>query len=59
MCDSNVGVTKRIELEKISKQIAKLAEGLEEEVKVDVSEIRNLQRDLESVIRGGKAGSSE
>jgi gas vesicle protein len=50
MCTNNVGVAKRLDLEKISKQVADLVKDLDDEVKVDVSEVKKIQQELERVI---------
>jgi hypothetical protein len=52
MCTNNVGVAKRLDLEKISKQVADLVKELDDEVKVDVSEVKKIQQELERVITG-------
>jgi hypothetical protein len=52
MCDSNVGVAKRMDLEKISKEVADLVKVLDDEVKVEVRDIKRIQKQLESVITG-------
>ena len=52
MCDSNVGVAKRMDLEKISKEVADLVKVLDDEVKVEVRDIKRIQKQLESVIKG-------
>ena len=52
MCDSNVGVAKRMDLEKISQEVADLVKVLDDEVKVEVRDIKRIQKQLESVIKG-------
>jgi len=54
MCDANVGVAKRMDLDKISKEVADLVKGIDEEVSVEVSDIKRIQRELEDVIKKGK-----
>jgi hypothetical protein len=54
MCDSNVGVAKALDLEKISKEIADLVKGIDDEVSVEVSDIKRIQKELEDVIKKGK-----
>jgi hypothetical protein len=54
MCDSNVGVAKALDLEKISKEIADLVQGIDDEVSVEVSDIKRIQKELEDVIKKGK-----
>jgi hypothetical protein len=55
MCDQNVGVAKRLDIDKLSKDIAALAKGLEKEVKVNVSDIKSIQAELERLIKEGKS----
>jgi hypothetical protein len=50
MCDQNVGVAKRIEIEKTSKKVADLVKGLDEEVKIDVSDVKKIQAELEKFV---------
>ncbi len=54
MCNSHVGVVKRIEVEKISAKLAELVQSLDEEVQVDVSDIRGIQTELEEMIKPAK-----
>jgi hypothetical protein len=51
MCNSEVGVAKRIDLEKISREIADLYSELDEEVKLDVYAVRQVQRHLDEIIK--------
>lgn len=51
MCDSEVGVAKRLDLEKISREIANLYTELDEEVKLDVCAVKKIQKDLDEVIK--------
>jgi hypothetical protein len=51
MCDQNVGVAKRLDLENISKDIANLVKELDEEVKVQVRDVKRIQEKLEKVIK--------
>ncbi len=50
MCDSNVGVAKRIEIEKISKRVAALAKTLDEEVKIDVHEVKKIEAEIQKMV---------
>ena len=50
MCDEKQGVAKRIEIEKISKEVADLVKGLDEEIKISVPSVRKIQRKLEKII---------
>jgi hypothetical protein len=52
MCDSNVGVAKRIDVERISKEVADLVKHLDKEVKVEikVSDVRKIQEKLKKII---------
>lgn len=52
MCDSNVGVAKRIDVESISKDIADLVKQLDKEVEGDikVSDVKKIQEKLEKII---------
>ena len=58
MCNSEVGVAKRIELEKISREIADLITELDEEVTVDVYAVKKIQKDLDEVIKDKPAQSA-
>ena len=55
MCTQDVGVVKRIELEKISKEVADLFTQLDEEVKINVPAVKKIQKDLEEVIKEKKS----
>jgi len=52
MCDNNVGVAKRIDVETISKEIADLVKELDNEakVKIPVQDIKQIQKKLEKLI---------
>ncbi len=52
MCDNNVGVAKRIDVETISKEIADLVKELDKEakVKIPVQDIKKIQKKLEKLI---------
>ncbi len=52
MCDNNVGVAKRLELESISQEIAKLVKELDGEVegKVQVSELKKIEAKVHKII---------
>jgi hypothetical protein len=55
MCDNNVGVAKRIEVEKISKEIADLVKALEEEIHEDdvdipVQKVKHVRERLGKII---------
>jgi hypothetical protein len=52
MCDSNVGVAKRIELESISKDLQKLIKQLDDEVegKIQVLDIRKIEKKLSKIV---------
>jgi hypothetical protein len=56
MCTGNVGVARRIDLESISEDIAKLVKELdnevEGEVKVKVNELKTIGTKIEKIIRG-------
>lgn len=54
MCDNNVGVAKRLDLESISKDIADLVKKLDKEVEgdVDVREVKKIEAKLEKIIKG-------
>jgi hypothetical protein len=53
MCDSNVGVARRIDLESISKDIADLVKQLDNEVKGDIKvrDIRKIEAKLQKIIK--------
>jgi hypothetical protein len=52
MCNSNVGVAKRIDIESISKDIADLVKQLDEEVEgeIKVSDVRKIEQKLKRII---------
>jgi hypothetical protein len=56
MCTGNVGVARRIDLESISEDIAKLVKELdnevEGEVKVKVNELKHIDSKIQKIIRG-------
>ena len=57
MCDEKVGVAKRIEVEKISKEIAELVKALDKEVrgadvKIPVKQVKKVTKGLASIISG-------
>jgi hypothetical protein len=56
MCTGNVGVARRIDLESISEDIARLVKELDNEVKgevkVKVNELKNIDTKLQKIIRG-------
>ena len=56
MCTGNVGVARRIVLESISEDIAKLVKELdnevEGEVKVKVNELKNIDTKIQKIITG-------
>jgi hypothetical protein len=54
MCDANVGVAKAMDLEKISKEVADLVKGIDDEVSVEVRDIKRIQKELEDIIKKGK-----
>jgi hypothetical protein len=53
MCDQNVGVAKRIDLESISSDIADLFKELDNEVKIKipVRKVKNIRKKLEKLIK--------
>jgi hypothetical protein len=51
MCDNNVGVAKRVDLEKVSKNVAKLIKSLDEEIPVQVREVKRIQEELDHLIK--------
>lgn len=53
MCDNNVGVAKRIELESISKDIAALVKELEEKVEgpVKVSHLKAVETKIQKILK--------
>jgi hypothetical protein len=52
MCNSNVGVVKRIDLESISKDITELVKQLDKEIEGDirVSDVRKVEEKLKKII---------
>ena len=56
MCDDKVGVAKRIDVERISKEVAELVKALDKEVgenvDVPVPHVRRVTKGLESIISG-------
>lgn len=52
MCDNNVGVAKRLDLESISKDIAELVKQLDQEVEgeIQVREVKKIEAKLEKII---------
>jgi hypothetical protein len=56
MCDNNVGVAKRLDLEHISKEMADLIEKLNKDVKsgevnVPVQDVKKITKKLEGIIK--------
>jgi hypothetical protein len=53
MCDNNVGVAKRIDLESISKDVADLVKQLDEEVEgdVEVRDLKKIEAKLQKIIK--------
>ena len=54
MCDNNVGVAKRLDLETISKDVAELVRKLDKEVEgdVEVRDLKKIKTKLERIIEG-------
>lgn len=54
MCTGNVGVARRIDLESISEDIAKLVKELDDEVEgeVKVNELKKIGTKLEKIVKG-------
>ncbi len=54
MCTGNVGVARRIDLESISEDIAKLVKELDNEVEgeVKVHELKKIDHKLQKIIKG-------
>ena len=52
MCDSNIGVAKRLDLVSISEDIAEFVKKLdkEAEVKISVDEIKKIEKKLQKII---------
>jgi hypothetical protein len=53
MCDSNVGVAKRIDLENISKDIAELVKQLDKEVEGDIQvrDVKKIEEKLKKIVK--------
>ena len=56
MCDSNVGVAKRMDLEKVSKEMADLIKDLDkgaksEDVEVPVHVVKRITKRLEDILK--------
>lgn len=53
MCDNNVGVAKRIDIERVSTELADFVKKLEKQVEVNikVGEIKKFQTKLEDIIK--------
>lgn len=53
MCSNNVGVAKRLDLESISEDIAKLVKQLDQEVEgeVDVRDLKKIEAKLQKISR--------
>jgi hypothetical protein len=56
MCDNNVGVAKRIEVESISKEISDLVKALEKEihggdVNIPVPKVKQIKERLDKIIK--------
>ncbi len=53
MCDNNVGVAKRVNLESISKDIADLVKKLDKEVEgeVQVRDLKKIETKLQKIIK--------
>ena len=53
MCDSNVGVAKRLDLESISKDVADLVKQLDKEVEgdVEVRDLKKIEAKLQKIIK--------
>lgn len=54
MCDNNVGVAKRLDLESISKDIADLVKKLDKEVQgnVEVRDLKKIESKVQKIIKG-------
>lgn len=54
MCDNNVGVAKRLDLESISKDIAALVKQLDKEVEgnVHTHELKKIEEKVQKIIKG-------
>ena len=55
MCDQNVGVAKRLDIEKISKDVADLMKGLDNEVKLEVKKVKKIQDNLGKLVAGKRS----
>jgi len=56
MCDNNVGVARRIDVEHISEEIAALIKTLDKEVKGDevrlpVAKVKKIAKDIEGLLK--------
>jgi hypothetical protein len=53
MCDNNVGVAKRLDLENISKDIAELVKQLDKKVEgpVQVHALKNIEAKVQKIIK--------
>jgi hypothetical protein len=53
MCDNNVGVAKRLDLESISKDIADLVRQLDKEVEGDIQvrDVKKIEAKLQKIIK--------
>lgn len=56
MCDSNVGVVKRLDLERISDELRKLIANLDEEasnakVEIDVKKVKDIEHKLHKLTK--------
>jgi len=54
MCDNNVGVAKRLDLESISKDIADLVKKLEKKVEgpVQTRDLKNIETKVQKILKG-------
>jgi hypothetical protein len=54
MCDNNVGVAKRLDLENISKDIAELVKQLDKRVEgqVKVHDLKTIEGKVQKIIKG-------
>jgi len=54
MCDNNVGVAKRLDLESISKDIAELVKQLDKKVEgpVKVQHLKTIEGKVQKIIKG-------
>ena len=51
MCNETVGVVKRIDLENVSQKVANLVHKLDEEVSVNVKEVKEIEQSLRKLVR--------